>query len=123
MSQQVYRSNQEPKREGLSWHERWEGDDKGLITCWEVGRRFRKSKPELAEKAMRGELPTLGWKGGSDKPLSINKKFGSLNYLAQWQGLRGEDLNINMSDEIVLTCSKTGLVVTYTPDIKKFKTA
>ena len=123
MSQQVYRSNKETKREGLTWCERWEGGDKGLITCWEVGRRFRKNKPELAEKAMRGELPTLGWKGGSDKPLKINKKYGSLNYLAQWQGLRGEDLNINMSDEIILTCSKTGMEVTYTADVTKFKTA
>lgn len=123
MSQNIYRSNNDPEREGLSWCERWEGEDKGLITCWEVGRRFRESKPELAEKAKRGELPTLGWKGGTDKKLKLNKKYGSLNYLAQWQGLRGDDLNINMFDEIVLTCSKTGLVVTYTSDITKFKTA
>ena len=123
MSQKIYRSYKEPDRDGLSWHERWEGDDKGLITCWEVGRRFRKSKPELAEKAKRGELPTLGWKGGTDKKLKLNNKFGSLNYLAQWQGLRGEDLNINISDEVTLTCSKTGMVVTYTPDISKLKVA
>ena len=123
MSQLVYRSNNEPDRGELTWHERWEGDDKGLITCWEVGRRFRKSKPELAEKAKRGELPTLGWKGGTDKKLKLNNKFGSLNYLAQWQGLRGEDLNINISDEVTLTCSKTGMVVTYTPDISKLKVA
>ena len=123
MSHQIYRSNQELERKGLTWHERWEGDDKGLITCWEVGRQFRKSKPELAEKAMKGELPILGWKGGADKALKVKKKFGSLNYLAQWQGLRGEDLNINMSDEIVLTCSKTGMEVTYTSDITNFQTA
>ena len=123
MSQKIYRSNKEPEREGLSWHERWEGSDKGLITCWEVGRRFRESKPELAEKAKRGELPTLGWKGGTDKKLKSNKKFGSLNYLAQWQGLRGEDLNINLSDETTLTCSKTGMEITYTSDIEKFKVA
>ena len=123
MSQLVYRSNNEPDRRELTWHERWEGDDKGLITCWEVGRRFSKSKPELAEKAKRGELPTLGWKGGTDKKLKSNKKFGSLNYLAQWQGLRGEDLNINLSDEITLTCSTTGMEVTYTSDIKKLLAA
>ena len=123
MSQLVYRSKNEPDRGELSWHERWEGDDKGLITCWEVGRRFSKSKPELAEKAKRGELPTLGWKGGTDKKLKSNKKFGSLNYLAQWQGLRGEDLNINLSDEITLTCSTTGMEVTYTSDIKKLLAA
>ena len=123
MSQQIYRSNKELERKGLSWSELWEDEDKGLITCWEVGRQLRKNKPELAEKAMRGELPTLGWKGGSDKALNINKKYGSLNYLAQWQGLRGEDLNIDMSEETVLICSKTGMEITYTPDIKKFMTA
>ena len=43
MNQHIFRSYQEPDRGKLSWSERWEGEDKGLITCWEVGR-------ELSEK-------------------------------------------------------------------------
>lgn len=57
-------SFKEPTREGLSWDERWKGDDKGLITCWEVGRGIRKKEPNLARRAEKGELPVLGWKGG-----------------------------------------------------------
>jgi len=33
-------------------------------------------------------------------------KYGTLHYLAQWQGLREEDLDINLSKEYKLICSK-----------------
>jgi len=120
MSQRIYRSYKEPIREGPSWSERWEGPDKGLITCWEVGRELSKREPELAERARNGELPVLGWKGGVGKKTKNRKKFGSLFYLAQWQGLRGEDLNIDLSEEVELVCSRTGMRVIYTPDIEKY---
>jgi len=67
-----------------------------------------------------GELPILGWKGGVEKTLQKREKFGSLNYLAQWQGLRGENLDILLSDEITMCCSKTGMVITYTSDSAKY---
>ena len=122
MSQRIYRSYHEPKREGLSWDERWKGQDKGLITCWEVGRELSKKEPELWERAKNGELPVLAWKGGVDVEKKIKKKekYGSLSYLAQWQGLRGDDLNIDLSKEIELICSKTGMKVIYTKDVNKY---
>jgi len=123
MNKRIYRSHLVPKREGLSWHELWRGDDGGLILCWELGREMRQKEPELARRAENGELPLSTWKGGVEKKTNIGEKYGTLNYLAQWQGLRGEDLNIDLSEEIELICSKTGMKVIYTGDIKKFGNA
>ena len=123
MSQRISRSSKTPKREGLSWEERWKGRDKGLITCWEVGKNWAQAKPELALRARDGELPVLGWKGGVEKKTQKKKKFGSLLYLAMWQGLRGEDLDIDMSQETQLICSRTGMKVVYTPDVSKYANA
>ena len=116
----IFRSIKEPIREGLSWDESWKGPDNGLITCWEVGRKRAEREPELAEQAKRGELPVLGWKGGVEKKLKAKVKYGTLNYLSEWQGLRGEDLNINPSEEVELVCSRTGMKVIYTSDVEKY---
>lgn len=123
MGKLIYRSVEEPKRDGLSWDERWKGDDKGLITSWDVGRSLRERKPELARKAENGELPPLGWKGGVAKKVKTNKKVGTLFYLAQWQGLRGEDLSIELGTEPELTCSRTKVNVTFTGEFDKYKNA
>lgn len=123
MSQRVFRSYKEPKREGLSWDERWKGEDWGLITCWEVGRELREKDPEIASRAENDELPVLGWKGGVEKKTKKGEKYGTLFYLAQWQGLRGNDLDIDLSQEPLLTCSRTGMRVIYTGDLKKYGNA
>lgn len=120
MDYRIYRSYKEPKREDLSWEDRWRGDDKGLIICWEIGREMRKNEPELARLAEKGELPALGWKGGVEKAIQKTEKFGTLNYLAQWQGLRGEDLNIDLLEEPEVVCAKTGIKVIFTADINKY---
>jgi len=101
MTKIINRSFKEPKRENITWNERWKGNDKGLIMCWEVGREMKQKKPELAKLTLNNELPVLGWKGGVNKKIT-KEKFGSLNYLAQWQALRGEDLNIDLSKEYIL---------------------
>jgi hypothetical protein len=49
----------------------------------------------------------------------MKKKFGSLQYLATWQGLRQLDLHVELENEVAITCSRTGVVVTFTPDLKK----
>ena len=82
MNQRIHRSHKEPKREGLSWDERWKGKDKGLITCWEVGRELREKEPELASRAEKGELPVLGWKG-VEKKTKKGEKYGTLFHLAR----------------------------------------
>jgi hypothetical protein len=123
MNQLIFRSYKEPKRKGLTWHERWKGDDKGLIICWEIGRELSQKEPELAELAKKGELPPLGWKGGVEIKTKKKQKYGTLFYLAQWQGLRGDDLNIDLSKEIELTCSKTGIKVIFTGDFEKYSNA
>ncbi len=123
MSDRVFRSVDEPIREHISWSQRWEGRDRGLITCWEVGRRKRDKEPVLAEKASRGELPVLGWKGGVEKSIKKGEKLGTLYYLAQWQGLRGEDLDIDLNDEPEITCSRTAVKVVFTGDVKKYGSA
>jgi len=120
MNNRVFKSISESIRVNPSYDERWNGSDNGLITCWEVGRKKRESEPSLIEKVDNNELPVLGWKGGADKALQKKEKFGSLNYLAQWQGLRGEDLDVCLSEEVTMQCSKTGMMITYTPDSTKY---
>lgn len=117
----IYRSFSEPDRENLTWEETWRREDKGLIKNYEVGRALAIKEPELAEKAKRGELPVLGYKGGVEKALKKKEKIGALNYIAKWQALRGEDLKIDMDEEMILTCSKTKMIVTFTMDLEKLK--
>lgn len=123
MSQLIYRSFKEPKREGLSWEERWKSYDKGLIACWEVGREIREKEPRLAQLAEGGELPPMGWKGGVENKTIKGEKYGTLYYLAQWQGLRGEDLEIDLSHEPEHICSRTGVKVIFTGDLRKYGNA
>lgn len=123
MSHRITRSIQEPKREGLTWADLWQRDDKGLILCWELGREMRKKEPELAQRAETGELPVLGWKGGVERRIKAGEKIGTLYYLAQWQGLRGEDLDIDLDEEPTLICSRTGMKVVFTGDVKKYANA
>ncbi|MBV7510364.1 MULTISPECIES: hypothetical protein [unclassified Pseudomonas] len=120
MTQRIHRSIDTPLRSGLNRDELWEGQDKGLIKCWEIGRQRAARFPELAQRCLAGELPVLGWKGGVSRSLKKLEKYGSLKYLAQWQGLRGEDLDIDLSEERALTCSRTNMVVTFTPDRSKY---
>ena len=120
MSHRVHRPYSEIRRVGLSWDERWKCCDKGLINCWEIGRERREKDPELSQRAENGELPPLEWKGGVVRPLKIQVKYGTLNYLAAWQGLRGEDLDIDLSSEVELTCSRTGMRVIFTGDAHKY---
>lgn len=117
----IFRSFSEPNRKNLSWEETWRGEDKGLIKNYEVGRALALNETELAEKAKRGELPVLGYKGGVEKKLKRKEKIGALNYVAIWQALRGEDLNIDIEKEMVLTCTKTHMTVTFTMDLEKLK--
>jgi|SRR5690606_3619858 len=117
----IYRSILEPDRKNLTWEETWKREDKGLIKNYEVGRALAIKEPELAEKAKRGELPVLAYKGGVEKTLKKKEKIGALNYVAMWQALRGEDLNIDLNEEMVLTCAKTKVRVTFTMDLKKLK--
>lgn len=119
----IFRSISEPLRVAPSFDERWNGHDEGLINCWEVGRRKREIDSALVEKCENNELPALGWKGGVDKKLKLKEKYGSLNYLAQWQGISGKDLDVSLLEEFTLMCSKTKILVTYTRDAAKLSTS
>lgn len=116
----VTRSISSPAREGLTWYQMWKGDDQGLISAWERGRVKSQEDPALSAKATQGELVVLAWKGGVEKAIK-GKKHGSLLYLAMWQGLRGDDLNVDTEKEIDVKCSRTDVVVTYTFDFNKIK--
>ena len=120
MTQHVQRPITSPLRSGLTRTQLWEDADKGLIKCWEIGRQRATRFPDLVDKCLANELPVLGWKGGVSRSLKKLEKFGSLKYLAQWQGLRGEDLDIDLGEERALTCSRTKMVVTFTPDRTKY---
>ncbi len=102
-------------REFQGMGHRWRSEDKGLIWCWERGRKIAAEDPALAERAKKGELMELGWQGGvtPSKNLKMKKKKGSHYYLAMWQGLAGNDLNIDTDSTPKLTCSVTGVEVTY----------
>lgn len=118
----IHRSINEPPRNSDAFSIRWQGPDQGLITCWERGREKAQEDAQLATRARAGELVPLAWKGGGDKPMK-GIRYGTLNYLATWQGLRGEDLAIDPDEEISIVCSKTKTKVIFTRDITKFLNA
>lgn len=124
----IQRSINTPLRTQADWNATWQGPDNGLIQCWETGRRLaqeEQSRPDAeqdqgrAAKCHAGELPASCWKGGVTRTLKKLTRYGSLNYLAEWQGLRGEDLDIDTTQETTLTCTATGMIVTYTGDLSK----
>ena len=117
----VYRSFNEPKRQDRTFENLWRQEDEGLIAAWEIGRDLREKHNDLAKKATNGELPVTGYKGGVDPEKQVKKKFGSLKYLAEWQALRGEDLSIDQEEEVVIECSRTGVIVTFTGNLDKLK--
>jgi hypothetical protein len=80
-----------------SYTARWEGADGGVIACWLRGLEMRKEYPHLATLAQEGTLPLLPWRGGIDKAPKSGKRLGAIQYLAGWHGLRGEDLDIDVS--------------------------
>ena len=114
----IYRNISEPKRQATDYDVLWNGEDQGLITSWETGRDKAKSDPGLAARAKNGELVMLGWKGGVDKPLKTKNKYGGLLYVAMWQGLRGENLDIDLESEIRMKCTRTSVPITYTSNVK-----
>ena len=116
----IHRSIVEPIRLDLDWQERWGDVIQGLITSWERGREKSIEKPTLASRALGGELVVLPWRGGVDREIQKKLKYGAFNYLAMWQGLRGEDLNIDVEDEPELTCTATKVAVVFTTDLTKF---
>jgi hypothetical protein len=113
---QIKRSITAEIRDFVDMDHRWRSEDKGIIWCWERGRQMSKEDPELAEKARNGELMVLGWKGGVPSEFKSKKKEGTLNYLAQWQGLSGKDLNINTDVPTTLVCTATGVEVIFSKD-------
>jgi hypothetical protein len=113
----VQRSIHEPIREGLSWKELWQGPDQGLIWCWERGRQERLERPADAERAGNGELILLDWRGCVRKKLKAPRASGSLKYLATWQGIRGENLDIDTEAEYTLECSRFGQAVVYSAKV------
>lgn len=119
----VSRSKTELPRAPISWDERWNGPDHGLIACWERGREKAIEDPELSSRARNGQLVSLPWKGGVEKAVKAKQKFGTLSYLAMWQGLRGDNLDINTEEEIKLTCTATQTMVVFTGDQTKIANA
>lgn len=125
------RSIVEPLRQDPSWEERWRDVAQGLITSWERGREKSLEEPELAFRALNGELVALPWKGGFLTPIAATnnpkktsakpvKKYGVFNYLAMWQGLRGEDLEIDPSQDVELMCSVNKKAVIFTSTYSQY---
>jgi hypothetical protein len=69
----------------------------------------------LARLAEGGCLVELPWRGGFAqhcKPPSRPKQ-GHYLYIAMWQGLRNEDLDIDTATELTIICTGTGGVTTF----------
>lgn len=116
----LQRSITEPIRTGLIWDQKWKSDDNGLIACWERGREKQIQDQELAKQAAAGQLVILPWRGGVERLIKAKQKYGTLNYLAMWQGLRNDDLNIDTATETTLICAVTGMHVVFTNDKSKY---
>lgn len=98
---------------------RLKGPDHGLINAWIAGISYAKGHPDIAARAKAGELPVLPYRGGVERAIKTRHKIGALQYVAMWQGLRNEDLQLDTDAEPVMTCQRTGVPVTFTLDIKK----
>ena len=83
MSSRIHQSIKEPIGREMEYKDRWEHPVRTLIFSWDNGRKMVAKQPDLAKRAKTGELVELPW------------RRGSWHYLAMWQGLRGEDLNID----------------------------
>jgi hypothetical protein len=118
----IRRSITEPIRQGGTWEERWAGSDEGLIACWEAGRELADRDPDLFSRANLGQLPVLPWRGGVDK-LVKGQKVGTYSYLAMLQGLRRQDLDIDLATEVMHVCMATGVSVIFTHDSAKYAEA
>lgn len=116
MSQVLNISIEQPIREALSYDERWRGEDQGLITAWEVGRKLAVKDLETRDKVLAGELPPLGFKGGQEKSTKVAQKFGTLHYYTQLLGIKGKDLKVDMDRNYALVCSRTLNEVVFTMD-------
>ncbi len=123
MTNVIFKStNDEAIFEKLTWNEKWQGNDNGLIACWEQGKKLALADKLLIDKVKNEELPMLPWKGGFEKKLKNNSnKFAPYHYLAMWQGIRGDDLNIDIATEIKMTCSRTGMTSVFTIDHEKYE--
>lgn len=108
-----------PPTASTDFHERCHGPDGGLVNSWLCGVRQGLEDPSIAIKAKAGELPVLIWKGGIAKAIKSKCKIGSLQYLAAWQGLRGDDLNIDLGVEVKMICTRFSVPVLFTDQLSK----
>lgn len=111
-----------PPSQPGDWTARWEGQDHGLIAAWFAGREYAQHAPDVAEQARRGVLVALPFKRGATTPVK-GMRWGTLLYVAMWQGMRGEDLDIDPTADVRLTCSSTGGAITYTLDSRRWREA
>lgn len=117
----VQRSEPAPGHDGLPWDERWGTLERSLLTCWEVGRALATERPADASKARLGVLVGLPWKGGDNAKNRV--RWAPLQYLAAWQGLRGESLAIDTAAVVVVRCSETSARVKFTAHAARWSTA
>lgn len=79
--------------------------------------------PDLADAAISNELVPLPWTDGLQIAIKSKRKYGTMRYLAMWQGLRGEDLVINTASERQLRCQRFGVTVTFTANPAMYENA
>lgn len=89
-----------------TYAERWEGPDGGLIAAWRQGLLMRDHRPDWVQAVLRHELPELPWRGGGSEVIK-GKRPGTWLYLAMWQGLRGEALDVDTSQPLEMQCTRT----------------
>lgn len=119
----LQRSIRVPIRTSPTYDESWNGPDRGLFGCWERGRKLRIEDPELAQRADSGELVILVWRGGVETKQKSGIRTGSLQYLAMWQGLRGDDLDVVVDGTRELVCSRFGQAVSFQRDSRSAEEA
>ena len=112
----VRRSIQHPAEPAFEG--RWTGAGRALISCWQEGRELAIRYEPLRSLARAGHLPVLPWRGGVVHP-APRRQYGTYFYLAMLQGLREQDLDIDLMAEVDLVCAGTGVTVTFTNDYVK----
>lgn len=83
------------------------------------GNRKGPRRPLVGGESSCGRAAFDGLEGRHRKPIKAKTKIGSTFYLATWQGLRGESLDIELGRDVRMTCARTGITFTYTDDLKR----
>lgn len=97
-----------------------EGDRPRADWVLGTGTREKPRRRDAGGASPKRPARFIAVEGRRSEGVKKKQKYGTLYYLAMWQGLRGDDLSITLEEETTLTCSITKMNVIFTINMKKY---